>query len=116
MVSGYWDRGGDGQRIVLFYRTVLEFIRRRAKKNRRRRAPFKVGKAGSTPGQASEAFFHGVDLTEVAPQAMRSAKLPRRGSEAVGGKALASLQSAQMNHGCQILLLRQVGLDFGTGS
>jgi len=101
--------------MVLLLRTYRTQIHPLAcEKNRRRRAPFKVGKAGSTSGQASKAVFHGVNLSEVAPHAMCAAKLPRRGSKAVGGEALASLQSAQVNHGCQILLLRQVGLRFAT--
>ena len=57
--------------------------------------------------QASKPLFHLVNLDQIVLQAVSSTALVRRCAKALRDKSLSSVQSAQVNHGSQLLLLDQ---------
>jgi hypothetical protein len=58
-----------------------------------------------TLSQPSKPFCHQVNLSEILPQAVTPTTFARRYSEASRDEGLASLQSAQVNHGSEFLFL-----------
>jgi len=68
------------------------------------------------PSQSSKPFYHQVNLNQIALQAVSSTTLARRCAKALRDEGLSPLQSAQVNHGSQPLLLSQADLWSGPSS